>query len=442
MEITEKVSEGQAGISAVLRSRMNPLQTSVDLDSMIEQIGDARIVMLGEASHGTHEYHTWRARISQRLIEEKGFDFIAVEGDWPDCYRLNRYVKNYQGAGVSAFEILHAFNRWPTWMWGNWETVAFAEWLSDHNRALSVNRKAGFYGLDVYSLHESLEAIIGYLKRVDPDALAVAEKAFRCFAPYEREEGTLYAYASLMVPDRCTNEVVGLLSEMRRKAPQYNSDHENGFSAEQNAFVSVNAERYYRAMLTGGATTWNIRDNHMMQTLQRLLNFHGSESKAIVWAHNTHIGDARATDMRFEGMHNLGELARKHYGNESVFLIGFGSYEGTVMAARRWGKKPQHLRLPPASKDSWEYLLNETGVQSGYLYTRDLRGAGLIDQEIRHRAVGVVYNPSSDQFRNYAATCIPYRYDAFVFFHQTKALLPLHILADSRQMPETYPFAY
>ncbi len=439
--MTDNVTAKQININEILKARINPLQTPLDLDSLLEQIGDARIVMLGEASHGTHEYYTWRSEISQRLIREKGFNFIAVEGDWPDCYRLNRYVKNYRGAGASAFGVLHAFNRWPTWMWANWETVALGEWLSDHNQSLAVNRKVGFYGLDVYSLRESMEAIINYLKKVDPSAVPAAEKAFHCFSPYEREEGTLYAYASLMVPEPCTNEVVSLLAEIQRKTPQYNSDHENVFSAEQNALVSVNAEKYYRAMLAGGATTWNIRDNHMMQTLQRLLNFHGPESKAIVWAHNTHIGDARATDMRFEGMHNVGELARKHYGDKEVYLIGFGSYEGSVIAARRWGKKPQHMAVPPAVPGSWEYMLQETGIQNGYLYTRDFRDNGWLDYEIGHRAIGVVYNPSSDKSRSYVPTRVPFRYDAFVFFRQTKALLPLHITPDNRQMPETYPFA-
>jgi len=435
----EAVRKKEEIVNAI-RPHVNVLQTPVDLDSLIDHIGDSRIVMLGEATHGTHEYYTWRSLISQRLIREKGFSFIAVEGDWPDCYRLNRYIKNYSGAGVSAFEVLHAFNRWPTWMWANWEIVALAEWLSDHNRSLPVNRKAGFYGLDVYSLWESMEAILNYLRKVDPSALPVAEKAFECFAPYQREEGRGYAYASLMVPEPCTMEVVNLLSEIRRKSPQYNTDQENVFSAEQNAIISVNAEKYYRAMLHGGAATWNIRDGHMMDTLRRLLNFHGDGSKAIVWAHNTHIGDARATDMRFEDLHNLGELARKEYGEDAVRLIGFGSYEGTVIAARRWGTAAQQMIVPSAKGESWEDILNETGIQNGYLLMADIKGERLLDFEIRHRAIGVVYNPSLEKWGNYVPTLVPSRYDAFVFLRQTKALHPLHVETDGQQIPETYPF--
>lgn len=419
---------------------MNPLQVPVDLDLLIEKIGDAKVVMLGEASHGTHEYYTWRSLITQRLIRERGFNLIAVEGDWPDCYRLNRYVRNYSGAGVSAFEVLHAFNRWPTWMWANWEMVAFAEWLSNHNRSLGIKEKAGFYGLDIYSLWESMEAIISYLRKVDPSALPVAERAFQCFAPYQREEGRTYSYASLMVPEPCTTEVVALLAEIQRRIPGYNSDQESVFSAEQNAIISVNAERYYRAMLQGGTETWNIRDSHMMDTLKRLCAFYGERSKAIVWAHNSHIGDARATDMRGDGMHNLGELARKYYGAEQVFLIGFGSFEGTVIAAQRWGSAGKYMSVPPARVESWEEILNETGVQNGYMLMSAIRDRGMLDFDIDQRAIGVVYNSSSDKWSNYTASRVSSRYDAFVFFRLTKALHALHIESDGSQMPETYPF--
>lgn len=423
-----------------LNSLMNPLQTSVDLDSLIEHIGDSRIVMLGEASHGTHEYYTWRALISQRLIKERGFNFIAVEGDWPDCYRLNRYVKNYTNAGASSFEVLHAFDRWPTWMWANWEIIALAEWMNEHNKSLPVNKKIGFYGLDVYSLWESMEAIINYMRKVDPQVLKLAERAFQCFEPYGKDEGSSYAYASLMVPEACTREVIDLLKEIRLKMPQYNSDQENVFSTQQNAFVMVNAEKYYREMLHGGTRTWNIRDTHMMETLTRLLDFHGKKAKAIVWAHNTHIGDARATDMSHDGMHNLGELARRRYGKNETYLVGFGSYEGSVVAASSWGGELKHVRVPQALPGSWESVLKDAVTQNGYLFMRDVRSKGLLTELIGHRAIGVVYNPNVERFGNYVPSSIPLRYDAFVFLRRTKALHPIHVKPDGNQMPETYPF--
>ena len=274
-----------------------PLQSKANLQPLFERIGDARIVMLGEASHGTHEYYTWRSHISKRLIEEKGFNFIAVEGDWPDCYRLNRFIKGYDPSTKGAFKVLNTFDRWPTWMWANWEIVALADWMWQHNAGLPANKKVGFYGLDVYSLWESMESIMQYLKKTDPAALKVAEDAFLCFAPYQKDEGQSYARASQFVPELCENEVVDLLKEVQKKLPTYNTDYEN----------------VYRAMIKGGPHSWNIRDRHMADTLERLLKFHGEKSKVIVWEHNTHIGDARATDMVDEGMFNIGELARMQH---------------------------------------------------------------------------------------------------------------------------------
>ena len=293
-------------LSNLVAGIATPLEDKADLDPLLKYIGDAKYVLLGEASHGTHEYYTWRMKITQRLIEEKGFSFVAVEGDWPDCYRLNRYVKNYLHSGKSAKEVLGAFNRWPTWMWANWEVVAFAEWMKKYNKDLSVDKKIGFYGLDVYSLWESMDAIIKYLEKNDPQAFKTAMAAIHCFEPYKADEGQSYAKASCIVPDLCEKEVVDLLREIRSKIASYNSDHENVFSTEQNAMVAVNAEKYYRAMVRGGAQSWNIRDRHMTATLDRLMKFYGKNSKTIVWEHNTHIGDARATDMANEGMVNVG----------------------------------------------------------------------------------------------------------------------------------------
>ncbi|MBL0272904.1 MAG: erythromycin esterase family protein [Chitinophagaceae bacterium] len=417
-----------------------PVNDLDDLAPLFKRIGEARIVMLGEASHGTSEYYSWRAYITQRLIQEKGFNLIAVEGDWPDCYRLNRYIKNYPGTGKNAFEVLKEFNRWPTWMWANWEMVALSEWLCDYNKSLPANKKTGFYGLDVYSLWESMQSIIQYLKKTDPGAFQLAEEAFRCFEPYRKDEGLSYASASQFVPELCQDEVVQLLKKIQQQLPQYNTDYENVFSAEQNALVMVHAEKYYRAMIQGGPHSWNIRDRHMADTLERLLKFHGEESKVVVWEHNTHIGDARATDMTDEGMYNIGELARLQHHEKGVVLVGFGSYQGTVVAGHKWGAEMQYMKMPPAKKGSWEYLLRKAGAQNKLLLMDDFRNDLFMENHIGHRAIGVVYNSEFEAYGNYVPSVIPLRYDAFIYIDETQALHPLHIEPDGHQVPETYPF--
>jgi erythromycin esterase len=415
-----------------------PLESTSDLDPLIQKIGDARIVMLGEASHGTHDFYTWRAQITKRLIKEKGFNFIAVEGDWPDCYKVNRYIKQYTEQ-TTAFDVLHTFNRWPTWMWANWEMVALTEWLYKHNQQLPREKKVGFYGLDVYSLWDSMQAIKDYLAKVDPAALQVAEEAFTCFDPYKKDDGQSYAYASQMVPELCENEVITLLQEIQKKMPLFDSDFEMAFSTEQNALIAVNAEKYYRAMVHGGAQSWNVRDDHMFETLQRLLDFHGAGSKVIVWEHNTHIGDSRYTDMTDEGMYNIGELVRDNYSKEDVVLVGFGSYVGTVIAASRWGADMRKMKVPKGRSGSWEQLLHEASATNKLILLDEITDDTLMEQRIGHRAIGVVYNPEYEMYGNYVPSIIPLRYDAFLFINQTTALHPLHIQAEAG-MPDLYPF--
>lgn len=437
---TKPVTFNEEDAIKIIRHESYQLNHPHELEPLMERIGDARIVMLGEASHGTHEYYTWRSHITKRLIREKQFDFIAVEGDWPDCYKLNRFIKNYPEAGKSVVEVLHAFNRWPTWMWANWEIAALSDWLYKHNHSLPANKRIGFYGLDVYSLWESMEAIMKYLNKVDPKALKVAETAFQCFEPYRKGEGQGYARASTFVPELCENEVIELLQEIRIKLPQYNTDHEAVLSAEQNAIIAVNAEKYYRAMVAGGPHSWNIRDRHMMETLNRLLEFHGGNSKAIVWEHNTHIGDARATDMVDEGMLNIGELARMEYHENGVVLVGFGSYEGSVVAGKSWGAPMQKMIMPPASKDSWEGLLHGAGGDDKLLIMDNFMDDVFMESHIGHRAIGVVYQPQYEKFGNYVPTILPMRYDAFIYLDHTKALHPMHIKPDGHLVPETFPF--
>lgn len=406
----------------------------------MERIGDARVVLLGEASHGTHEYYTWRAKITKRLIKEKGFNFIGVEGDWPDCYSINRYVKNYDSSGKSSLKVLNKFHRWPTWMWANWEIAALMDWLKEHNKDKSYNNQVGFYGLDVYSLWESLDVIRDYLEKNDPEALATAEKAFQCFEPYDRE-GQDYAASTRFAPETCEKEVLDLLRQIRERASLYNSDPEGPFNAEQNAMVAVNAERYYRAMITGGPDSWNIRDIHMTDTLERLLHFYGSKSKAVIWEHNTHIGDARATNMHRGGLVNTGQLARERWGNDNTVLVGFGSYEGSVIAGRSWGAEMQEMKVPKARPNSWEAILHNSLPVNKLIITRNIQDSPLMQKRHDHRAIGVVYDPDLESYGNYVSSDIAKRYDAFMYLDQSQALHPIPaVKTKRRETPETFPW--
>lgn len=425
-------------MNEIIKRISYPLSTSKDLNPLLERIGDSRIVLLGEASHGTHEYYTWRTAISKRLIEEKGFNFISVEGDWPDAYKLNSYVKGKDN-NENVAKILEQFNRWPTWMWANWEVAALAEWLKDHNSRQSKKKKVGFYGLDMYSLWESMETLIEYLKQNDPEAMEVAKNAYRCFEPYNEDDGQSYARATRFVPVTCEQEVIDLLVEIRDKVKPEADDDEGAFSARQNALVAVNAEKYFRAMVRSGAESWNVRDRHMSETLTALLDFHGPESKAIVWEHNTHIGDARATSMARRGMVNLGQLAREKYSEENVVLVGFGSYKGFVIAGREWGAPMKIMQVPEAIKGSWEHLLHQIDNRNRLLI---FDSESKFKRPIEHRAIGVVYNPEQEQYGNYVQSFMSQRYDAFIYLDSTTELHPLHLNVDSKKIPETYPFKF
>lgn len=419
-----------------IQKSSSKLTNAADLDPLLDEIGNARYVLLGEASHGTHEYYTWRTHITKRLIAEKNFNLIAVEGDWPDCYRLNRYIKSYPDSGHSAVEVLHAFNRWPTWMWANWEVTALTEWLKKHNASVPTDKKTGFYGLDVYSLWESLEAVTKYLEKTDPVVLKTAQKAMACFEPHDVREGFSYANRAYGLSSSCEEEVQKLLIQMRLNMHRYNTDHEAVFNAEQNSLVAVNAEHYYQVMMRGGEASWNIRDTHMSETLNRLMDFHGKDAKIIVWEHNTHIGDARATDMKKNGLINVGQLVKEQHDAEGVIRVGFGSYEGSVLASYHWGGELSKMSLPQAKAGSWEHLLHEAGNHDKLLLTKNIHE---LKSAIGHRAVGVVYDPRYE-FGNYVPSKIPSRYEAFIYLDKTKALHSLHVHPDGLQMPETYPW--
>lgn len=410
-----------------------------DMDALLDRIGEANYVLLGEASHGTHEYYLWRSRISQRLITEKNFSFIAVEGDWPDCYRVNRYVKHYDGAGNSATEVLHDFKRWPTWMWANQEIVQLAEWLRQHNANRQAEDRVGFYGLDVYSLWDSIQAVVEYLDEVDPEAANQARQAYRCFEPYG-EDVQNYAYRAAFVPESCEAEVIKVLRLLKEKAQTYNKDYEASFDAEQNARTVVNAEHYYRTMIRGDAASWNIRDNHMVETLGNLMQRYGPDAKTIVWAHNTHVGDARYTDMHRAGMVNIGQIVREAQGEDNVILLGFGSYEGTVIAGKSWDAPMEIMNVPPAQNGSWERLLHTAQPADALILSEETKNRDEFWGIKGHRAIGVVYNPEHDR-GNYVPSLLPSRYDAFIYLDHTKALRPLHIsVAQDADYPETFPW--
>lgn len=418
---------------------MVTLSHSAHFTPLLEDVGDRPVVMLGEASHGTHEYYTLRAALSKRLIREKDFRFIAVEGDWPDCYKINRYIKGYPDGGASALEVLKTFDRWPTWMWANWEMVAFTEWLKEYNTSLPMEKKVGFYGLDVYSLWDSMKDIMEYMEKIDPEGAKSVQNAIRCFEPYE-EEGQLYAHAS--VSDSCRDEVLKMLTEVRKKVQYGDGDREDMFSAEQNALIAVNAEKYYRSMMSFSNESWNVRDTHMMETLDRLMQFYGQRAKGIVWEHNTHIGDARATDMKSAGMINMGQLAREQYGVKKVYLVGFGSYAGSVIAAKGWGAAMEKMKVPPAREGSLEEQMHAENKENRYFLFSKKEIQQRFQGSLKHRAIGVVYYPDREKYGNYVSTILPQRYDAFIYLDETRALHPLHLQPQSQKIPDTYPFGF
>jgi erythromycin esterase len=422
-----------------VRSRVLRLEDPNDLDPLIERIGDARFVLLGEASHGTAEYYTWRTEISRRLILEKGFSFIAVEGDWPACERVDGYVRGYDDGATDAREVLQAFDRWPTWMWANEEVVELADWLRRHNQGRRRDERVGFHGLDVYSLWDSLYAVMSFLQRVDPHALEAARTAFRCFEPFG-EDVQEYAAVTRFIPESCEDEVIALLAEMRRKAPAYREDsREAAFAAEQNALVVKSAEAYYRTMVRGGPESWNIRDRHMAETLERLVRHYGPRSKAIVWEHNTHIGDARFTDMIDDGMVNVGQLVRKRREADGVILVGFASHRGHVIAGRAWDAPWERMMVPEGRDGSWEDLLHHASGRDALLLFEGEGESAAMRQPRGHRAIGVVYHPEFEH-GNYVPTVLPQRYDALLSLEETHALHPLPVpIEPEREVPETFP---
>ena len=430
-------SERENKDSVRLQIPNHPLRKPEDLDVLINQIGNARVVLLGEATHGTSEFYQWRAAITKRLIQEKGFDFVASESEWADSYRVNNFIKGERKDSTAVLELLKQYDRWPSWMWGNHEIASLVTWLNYYNQDKPAKDKVGFFGLDVYCLWESMAEVMPYLPASEPSVLKAAEKVHKCFQPYNADAQE-YALAVANLEEDCRTETSRFWRSVQKITEKKAERNEGDFVMEQNALVALNGERYYRAMTSSGSESWNIRDNHMAETLKRLLEFHGPESKAIIWEHNTHVGDARYTDMAREGMVNVGQLVRKEYGEDNVFIVGFGTYQGSVIAAEEWGKPFKKMEVPRAEQGSWEDILHKLNASDKIIFSKDIRENKFLRKSIDHRAIGVVYHPEQVQFGYYVPTVVPKRYDAFVFIDKTTALHPLNIKLRN-EPPDLYP---
>jgi erythromycin esterase-like protein len=420
-----------------------------DFNSLIELIGDARFVLIGEASHGTHEFYRIRAQISKVLIARCGFKAVAVEADWPDAYRVNRFVRG-GGNDNDSVEALSGFQRFPQWMWRNADVLDFIGWLRAHNDEQEYeDRKCGFYGLDLYSLHASIEAVLAYLDKVDPAAAKQARHYYSCFEHFGKDI-TTYGYAAgFHMTPTCEAAVVKNLTELRRRAMDYlQRDGEVAadayFCAEQNALVVQNAEEYYRNMFRREVSSWNLRDTHMMESLIRLTN-HLSKThlpaKVIVWAHNSHLGDARATQMGERGELNLGQLVREHFEKDAV-SIGFTTYNGTVTAASDWDGPAECKKVRPAHLESYEALFHEVDVPNFFLNLRDdFDLAAHLRNPRLERAIGVIYRPDTELISHYFHARLPEQFDGILHYDHTRAVEPLERTTEweAGEVEETFP---
>lgn len=420
-----------------------------DYDPLLDLIGAARFCLLGEATHGTHEFYRERAEITKRLIKEKGFTAVAVEADWPDAFRVNRYVRGLSD-DQTANEALGGFKRFPTWMWRNTVVLDFVEWLRDYNSSLPASAtKVGFYGLDLYSLYSSIEAVLNYLTRIDPEAAKRARYRYSCFENFA-DDTQAYGYAATFnLTQSCEAEVIDQLIDLRRRAADYASRdgrvaQDEFFFAEQNARLVLNAEQYYRTMFRGRVESWNLRDGHMAETLDALvahLNSQGQPAKIAVWEHNSHLGDARATYMADYGELNVGQLVREKYGAEAI-LIGFTTYAGTVTAASDWDGPAERKRVRPALKESYEALFHEKDSANFLLPLRDNQKVSTVLQGPRlERAIGVIYLPQTERQSHYFFARLSEQFDAVIHFDETHALEPLerHAGWESGEPPATFP---
>jgi protein-L-isoaspartate(D-aspartate) O-methyltransferase len=432
-----RVSETLPGLLSRRCEAFEDLENA-DIDPLVERIGDARIVLIGEASHGTSEFYRMRARITRRLIEDKGFTIVAAEADWPDAARIDNYVR-HRDVPPSEWE---AFSRFPTWMWRNEEVREFIDWLHEHNKSRAYDSRTGFYGLDLYSLYNSARAIIDYLEDVDPELAMVARHRYGCLSPWEADPAA-YGHAALTgAYHDCEPQVTKMLAELHGKHADYAlHDGERFLDATQNAQLVANAERYYRVMYYGSRASWNLRDGHMFDTLQNVLRFHGENSKAVVWAHNSHIGDASATEMSARGEHNIGELCRKGFGDQA-YLIGFGTDHGTVAAASAWDGPMEVKAVQPSHPQSYERQFHLTGKPGLILPLRaghELDVTTELSKPRLERAIGVIYRPETELASHYFEAVLPRQFNEYIWIDRTSAITPLPA-GQIRGVPDTYPF--
>jgi erythromycin esterase-like protein len=432
----------------VVRTAAWPLIAGKTYERVLAWLGDASMVLLGEATHGTHDFYAARAALTRRLIEERGFSAVAIEGDWPDAYRVNRYVQGLGGANPSS--VLAGFARFPTWMWRNTAVVEFVAWLHEHNLSEpEAGRRAGFYGLDLYSLQASMRAVVEYLDKIDPRAATAARESYACFDHFGEDTETYAWAASRLGGETCEDAVTQQLIQLReRRGDWLRHDGpmaaDEFFYAEQNARLARNAERYYRTMLHGRAESWNVRDRHMAETLEELrshLERRGQPPKIVVWAHNSHVGDARATELGEQGELNVGQLARERYG-DAARLIGFTTHTGTVVAASSWGGRAEVKRVQPALADSYEALFHQVGVPRFFLpLRRDGDARHVLTERRLERAIGVIYRPEQERWSHYFHANLSEQFDAVFHFDETRAVEPLEAVSewDATEVPETFP---
>jgi len=429
-------------LAKLVREAAEPLRDIEEdgLDALLDRIGDARIVLLGEATHGTSEFYRMRARITRELILRRGFTVVAVEADWPDAACVDHYARHLPSAPAP----MRPFTRFPTWMWRNGDVEEFVRWLHEHNAAVSdPERRVGFHGLDLYSLYTSIDAVLRYLDGVDPEAAKVARARYGNLTPWQ---GDAAAYGRAVMTGgyrACEEEVVAMLRDMLDKRLEYQlRDGERYLDALQNARVVANAERYYRAMYYGSRESWNLRDQHMFETLQVLLAFRGPETKAVLWEHNSHVGNAAATEMGARGELNVGQLARTAFGDQA-YSIGFGTDHGTVAAATDWDGPMEIKQVRPAHTDSYERLCHEADVAAFLLALRQPFRREVRDELAPprlERAIGVIYRPETEMASHYFQAVLPAQFDEYIWFDETRAVMPLGPGTRSAGVPETYPF--
>jgi protein-L-isoaspartate(D-aspartate) O-methyltransferase len=415
-----------------------PSIEAADLGPLMNRIGSARIVLLGESTHGSSEFYRMRERITRELIVRKGFRFVAIEADWPDAARVDHYVRHFQYPPSEWT----AFARFPTWMWRNTEVRDFVSWLRKHNGTVEKNARVAFHGLDLYSLYDSIRSVLNYLDEVDPQSARVARERYGCLTPWQHDPAT-YGHAALNGSyPTCEPDVVRALSDLQAKRRAYaEHDGERFLDAEQNARLVANAERYYRTMYYGSRASWNLRDTHMFETLKNLLAFHGAGSKAVVWAHNSHVGNAAATEMAARGEHNIGQLCREQFA-EAAYIVGFGTNSGTVAAASEWNGPMEVKEIRPALPGSYERLCHATGHARFMLGLRGqpgLCGADGLGRERLERAIGVIYRPETEMASHYFRANLPQQFDEYIWFDDTRAVTPLET-AEIKGLPDTYPF--